>query len=58
MAVNPPSNYDAEADSEQTPNEVEARQATEKPRGMPVVLVVSTVGAAIALWVIWSVFFA
>ncbi|RXF74395.1 hypothetical protein [Hansschlegelia zhihuaiae] len=39
-------------------NEVEAKQGTDKPRNMPVVLIVSTVGAAVAMWVIWSVFFA
>ncbi|MFC3691856.1 hypothetical protein ACFOWB_06445 [Chenggangzhangella methanolivorans] len=39
-------------------HEVQAKQGTDKPRGMPVVLLVSTVGAAVALWVIWSVFFA
>lgn len=36
---------------------VEAKQGTDKPKGMPVVLLVSTVGAAVALWVIWAVFF-
>ena len=38
--------------------EVEAKQGTDTPRNMPVVLLVSTVGAAVALWVVWSVFFA
>lgn len=56
--TNTPPSYRAEADQEQTTNEVEARQATEKPRGMPIVLVVSTVGAAVALWLIWTIFFA
>ena len=56
--TNTPPSYRAEADHEQTTNEVEARQATEKPRGMPIVLVVSTVGAAVALWLIWTIFFA
>lgn len=36
--------------------EVEAKQGTDKPRNMPVVLLVSTVGAAIAMWVVWSFF--
>lgn len=58
MAVNAPSNYTAEADRNQTPNEVEAKQGTDKPRNMPVVLLVSTVGAAVALWLVWTVFFA
>lgn len=39
-------------------SEVEAKGGTDKPRNMPVVLLVSTVGAAVAMWVIWSVFFA
>lgn len=56
MSATPPS-YRAEADHEQTTNEVEARQATEKPRGMPVVLIVSTVGAAVALFAIWAIYF-
>jgi len=37
--------------------EVEAKQGTDKPRGMPVVLLVSTVGAAVAMWIVWSFFF-
>jgi hypothetical protein len=56
MSTTPPS-YRAEADREQTTNEVEARQATEKPRGMPIVLVVSTVGAAVVLFAIWALYF-
>ena len=39
-------------------SEVEAKGGTDKPANMPIVLLVSTVGAAIAMWVIWSVFFA
>lgn len=56
MSTDSPPSYSAEADHQQTENEVEARQATEKPRGMPVVLVVSTVGAALALAAIWAIF--
>jgi len=37
---------------------VDAKQGTDAPKGMPIVLIVSTVGAAVALWVIWAVFFA
>ena len=37
---------------------VEAKQGTDKPKGMPVVLIVSTLGAAVALWALWGVFFA
>lgn len=50
-------NYAAEAEPGQTENEIEARQGTDKPKGMPIVLVVSTVGAAVAMWIIWSAFF-
>lgn len=39
-------------------DEVQAKQGTDKPKGMPVVLVVSTVGAAVALFAIWTIFFA
>lgn len=39
-------------------SEVHAKQATDRPKGMPVVLLVSTAGAAIALWAIWALFFA
>ncbi len=35
---------------------VESKQGTDKPKGMPIVLVVSTVGAFVLLFVIWSVF--
>ncbi len=35
----------------------DARQGTDAPKGMPVVLIVSTVGAAVAMWAIWSLFF-
>ena len=45
-------------DAAATKSEVQAKQATDKPKGMPVVLIVSTVAAAVAMWVIWSVFFA
>jgi hypothetical protein len=38
--------------------EVQAKQGTDAPRGMPVVLIVSTVGAAVAMWIAWTVFFA
>ncbi|MGA0530541.1 hypothetical protein [Hansschlegelia sp. KR7-227] len=37
---------------------VEAKQGTDAPKGMPVVLIVSLVGAAVAMWAIWSIFFA
>ncbi|GLK66818.1 hypothetical protein [Hansschlegelia plantiphila] len=36
---------------------VEAKQGTDKPKGMPIVLIVSTVGAAVAMWVAWSLMF-
>lgn len=58
MAVNAQTNYRAEADAGQSQKEVQAKQGTDKPRGMPIVLVVSTVGAAVVLWAIWSMFFA
>lgn len=38
-------------------NEVQAKQGTDKPRGMPVVLIVSTVAAAVAMWIVWATFF-
>lgn len=38
-------------------HEVQAKQGTDAPKGMPVVLIVSTVGAAVAMWIVWSFFF-
>ncbi|WP_020177711.1 hypothetical protein [Methylopila sp. M107] len=38
-------------------HEVEAKQGTDKPKGMPIVLLVSTVGAAVALFAVWTIFF-
>lgn len=58
MTVNSPANYSREADAGQSEQEVEVKQGTDKPRNMPVVLIVSTVGAALSMWVIWTVFFA
>lgn len=36
--------------------EVDAKQGTDKPRNMPVVLAVSTVGAVLALMAVWMFF--
>ncbi|MFC3695522.1 hypothetical protein [Chenggangzhangella methanolivorans] len=36
---------------------VEAKQGTDAPKGMPVVLVVSTVGAALGMGLVWAYFF-
>lgn len=58
MAVQGQSNVPSEADAQQTDSEVDAKQGTDKPRGMPVVLLLSTVGAAVALFVVWTVFLA
>ena len=58
MTASAQTNYQSEADAGQSKKEVQAKQGTDKPRGMPVVLVVSTVGAAVALWAVWSLFFA
>lgn len=38
-------------------NPVEAKQGTDAPKGMPVVLLVSIVGAAVGMWIVWSYFF-
>ena len=52
-----PSRTPPPGETTETKGEVQAKQGTDKPRGMPVVLIVSTVGAAVALWIIWATFF-
>jgi hypothetical protein len=37
---------------------VEAKQGTDRPKNMPIVLIVSLVGAAVAMWLIWTIAFA
>jgi hypothetical protein len=36
---------------------VEAKQGTDAPKGMPIVLIVGIVGAAVGMWIVWSMFF-
>lgn len=36
---------------------VDAKQGTDKPRNMPIVLIVSIVGAIVGMWIVWSMFF-
>jgi hypothetical protein len=52
-----PSRTPPAGETTETKSEVSAKQGTDKPRNMPVVLLVSTVGAAVVLFVIYSVFF-
>lgn len=58
MATNIHTNEPPTHDFAGTKTEVDAKQGTDRPRNMPVVLIVSTVGAALSMWVIWTVFFA
>lgn len=53
-----PSRAPAPGEMTEKKTEVDAKQGTDKPRNMPVVLLVSTVGAVVALFTIWTVFFA
>ena len=39
-------------------NHVEAKQGTDAPRGMPMVVIVGVVAATAAMAIIWLVFFA
>lgn len=58
MSETPPSQLTNPERPAAVETEVEAKQGTDKPKGMPVVLIVSTVAAAVAMWAIWATVFA
>ena len=39
-------------------SEVQAKQATDRPKSMLAVLIISTIGALLVMWLLWTALFA